>query len=132
CNVSGPPFEPTDTGSRSACKSNWGVFDMVGNVFEWVADWVPASTACPGWGSFSDDTMCLAGASETFGPGALIRGGNWAFGTNAGVFAVNGGLPPPFVRPSDSFFSIGLRCALVVPESALWRFDTRLHGGGRA
>jgi hypothetical protein len=35
------------TGSRSARVSSRGSFDMVGNLFEWVADWVPRSTACP-------------------------------------------------------------------------------------
>jgi hypothetical protein len=36
-----------------------------------VADWVPLSTACTGWGGESDDRMCLAGAStEVGGPGA--------------------------------------------------------------
>ncbi|MGH7287028.1 MAG: formylglycine-generating enzyme family protein [Myxococcota bacterium] len=107
CNVSGPPFEPTDTGSRPGCKSNWGASDMVENVFEWVADWVPASTACPGWGSFSDDFMCLSGASETTqGPGALFRGGSWSDGSLAGVFAVFGS-----DHPSNSADFIGLRCA---------------------
>ncbi len=50
--------------------------------------------ACPGWGSFSDDVMCLAGASTTAGPGALIRGGGFGFGSSTGVFAVNGLLCP--------------------------------------
>lgn len=58
---------------------------MVGNVTEWTADWVPQSTACPGWSGFSGDTMCLSGASTTaFGPGALLRGGFFFGGTNAG------------------------------------------------
>src|SRR5262249_4148425 len=34
------------TGARSSCVSARGAFDMVGNVYEWVADWVPRSTAC--------------------------------------------------------------------------------------
>src|SRR5437667_443931 len=29
---------PSNTGSRTNCKSSWGVFDMIGNVDEWVAD----------------------------------------------------------------------------------------------
>jgi formylglycine-generating enzyme required for sulfatase activity len=106
CNVSGPPFGPSDTGSRSSCKSNWGASDMAGNIQEWVADWVPASTACPGWGSFSDDLNCFGGASETFGPGALFRGGGWAGGAVEGIFKVVGSS-----RPSESSLGFGLRCA---------------------
>jgi len=97
---------PVNTGSRANCKSSWGAFDMVGNVDELVADWLPAPTACPGWGRFSDDFMCLAGASTTIGPTALIRGGNFSHGTGAGVFAVNGSWPP---TPDN--FGAGFRCA---------------------
>jgi formylglycine-generating enzyme required for sulfatase activity len=86
--------DSVDTGSRTACVSRFGAFDMVGNVWEWVADWVPSSTACPGWGSFgnfsTDDSMCLAGASTaTGGPGALIRGGAFDSGIGGGPFSVN-------------------------------------------
>jgi hypothetical protein len=81
------------TGSRSACVSRFGAFDMVGNVWEWVADWVPAGTACPGWGTVdgfsSNDSMCLSGAAtSTGGPGALLRGGDRASRQAAGPFAV--------------------------------------------
>jgi hypothetical protein len=82
------------TGSRSGCVSDVGAFDMVGNLWEWVADWVPLSTVCPGWGGFSDDRMCLAGADAAAGPGALIRGGDFDNGAGAGVFAVYGALVP--------------------------------------
>lgn len=47
----------------------------VGNVFEWVADWVPRSTACVPSLFGSGDQNCLVGASTAAGPGALLRGG---------------------------------------------------------
>lgn len=91
----------------SGCVSDFGLHDMVGNLWEWVADWVPRSTDCPGWGGFSDDTMCLSGASTTAtGPGALIRGGNWFHGTRAGPLAVRG-----VNQPSNSNDIIGFRGA---------------------
>jgi len=93
------------TGTRSSCVSADGVFDMVGNLFEWVADWVPRSTACPGWGGFSNDRMCLAGADTTAGPGALLRGGGYDSGAFAGPLAVNVGMP----SSSDGY--TGFRCA---------------------
>jgi len=73
------------TGSRGACVSSAGAFDMVGNLGEWVADWVGATGACPGWGGLGDDAMCLDGASVVAaGPGVLARGGN---GTPLSSFA---------------------------------------------
>ena len=95
----------TLTGSRSNCTSDVLAFDMVGNAFEWVAEWVPRSTACPGWGAFSDDLMCLAGANETSGPGALNRGGIGSDPSVAGVFTVDASR-----RPQDSSSIIGFRC----------------------
>jgi formylglycine-generating enzyme required for sulfatase activity len=81
---------------------------MVGNLAEWVADWVPAPEFCAGWGGFSDDEMCLSGASTNSNfPGALTRGGAFAAlgGKRAGPAAVH---PfPPFHRTNF----IGFRCA---------------------
>jgi hypothetical protein len=94
------------TGSRSSCVSARGAFDMVGNLYEWVADWVPRATACPGWGGFSNDNMCLSGASTTAnGPGALLRGGDFGHGTAAGPFTVSASFGPSVFGPS-----IGFRC----------------------
>ena len=96
------------TGSRSSCVSAQGASDMVGNLVEWVADWVPRSTACPGWDGFSDDEMCLSGASTTAdGPGALLRGGIFffSFGTSAGPLTVDNR------APSISDPGISFRCA---------------------
>lgn len=102
-NNSGPVL----TGSRSACVSAWGAADMVGNLDEWVAEWVPRSINCPEWGAFSDDVMCFSGASASVqGPGTLIRGGSYLDGANAGPLAVDGSF-----RPSDSVSLVGFRCA---------------------
>ncbi len=101
-------FAAVATGSRSSCVSARGAFDMVGNLDEWVADWVPLSTTCLGWGAFSNDYQCFAGAdtSSTGGPGALLRGGYFVLGANAGPLAVHGNY-----QPSDSYYGIGFRCA---------------------
>jgi len=97
------------TGSRSSCVSSRGTFDMVGNLFEWVADWVPRSTVCGSWSpgvSPTGDIQCVAGADTTGEPGALLRGGGWFDGAGAGPLAVAG---DPV--PSDSSDAIGFRCA---------------------
>jgi formylglycine-generating enzyme required for sulfatase activity len=108
CNTGPNVGLPTLTGARSGCVSARGAFDMVGNLFEWVADWEPAPTSTPGWGGFSDDEMGLAGAtgSSTF-PGALVRGGGFFSGPLAGPLAIDAA--PPDTRGADDF--IGFRCA---------------------
>ena len=40
CNITSGLKASTD--ANPACVSNWGVVNMVGNVWEWVADWVQA------------------------------------------------------------------------------------------
>src|SRR5262245_40030680 len=97
CNVGTSVIEadgqPTDTGSRSNCQSSWGVFDMVGNLDEWVSDWVDnnfglctdSTTAFgfPGTGDF----VCFGGNGSTHIPAPLRRGGFWFAPTGSGVFA---------------------------------------------
>ena len=97
------------TGSRANCRSDMAAFDMVGNVREWMGDWVPRSSAkCLGWGGFSDDFMCLAGADDSSagGPGVIMRGGSFGIGAGAGVFAVSGD-----DLPTDSLMVLGFRAA---------------------
>jgi hypothetical protein len=40
CNTEGGPLDFVPTGSRKKCISNFGVFDMIGNTGEIVADWL--------------------------------------------------------------------------------------------
>src|SRR5262245_57930857 len=106
CNTSGFASLPSLTGARSSCVSARGAFDMVGNMAEWVADWVPQSTDCPGWAGFSNDDMCLAGASTTSNsPGALLRGDPFLLGPLAGPLAVRDS--PLFITTTF----VGFRCA---------------------
>jgi formylglycine-generating enzyme required for sulfatase activity len=106
CNTGGA-VGPTATGSREACVSSWGTYDMVGNLDEWIAEWVPRSTGtCPLWPGDSGDFMCMDGVdSNANEPGALFRGGLWFNGTQAGVFAIGGHVPP-----SRQVRDFGFRC----------------------
>jgi len=109
CNTDNLVPGPSNTGARSACVSSWGAFDMVGNVWEWVADWGSRAEACTNWSAgFGSDLSCIGGDTAGAGtlPGALVRGGLWGNGTNAGVFAVSGNS-----GPSDAFNDVGFRCA---------------------
>jgi hypothetical protein len=104
CNVSSGVV--ANTGAAAGCVSRFGAFDMVGNLTEWVADWVPRASACGSWSFAGDDDQCLAGAQTTGEPGALNRGGNVSSGTDAGPFLVSAIQPP-----SASFIDLGFRGA---------------------
>lgn len=107
---------PIATGSRSACVSSWGAFDMVGGVWEWAGDWedhASPSGCSTDWTSQTGipgaDLSCFGGdGGAGIGqiPGSLSRGGRWDSGTDAGVFSVGGGSDPNTVSGSHGF-----RCA---------------------
>lgn len=110
--LSSPTIFPTrsgaveNTGANPGCVSAWGADDMVGNVSEYVADWLPRSTGPAGSWGFSDDNQDIVGASTNGAPGAVIRGGNDNEQTLAGPFYVRADLDPDF-----SFNAIGFRGA---------------------
>jgi formylglycine-generating enzyme required for sulfatase activity len=106
CVVDAP--EPGPTGTQT-CISEWGVYDMVGNVWELVADLVPTAALCtdpifPG----TEDRNCTRNVTATEPtPGAVLRGGAYNLEQESGVFAMvwQG-------ASQTSSNNIGFRCAL--------------------
>jgi len=106
-------FLPVPTGSRSACVSNWEVNDMIGNLWEWVADWVPGigALSAPSNELYAHDTIASTTAAGSQGsglnfPAAIYRGANGRDWIASGVFAYAAAR-----APSDSADDIGFRCA---------------------
>jgi formylglycine-generating enzyme required for sulfatase activity len=85
--------------------NDWGLYDMLGNVSEWVGDW--ESDKLPG-GSVRDPAGPTAGSiTATGGPRRVFRGGSWNF--RPGLLAAGnrmGNLPNLRER------SLGFRLAL--------------------
>jgi formylglycine-generating enzyme required for sulfatase activity len=104
CNITGT--SRVNTGARSSCVSDAGAFDMVGNLWEWVADWGDLSSTCTIWDAVHGNDITCVGGNGTGGiPGALARGGYFKSGTAAGVFAATAS-EPSLVTPL-----VGFRCA---------------------
>jgi formylglycine-generating enzyme required for sulfatase activity len=104
------------TGARSECVSNWRVFDMVGNVAEWVEDWVQDNEDIDAGTS----SIALYGFDTIFGideafpeahrfPAAILRGGHFLGGgpKQDGVFWLDANS-----TPSETSIAFGFRCAL--------------------
>src|SRR6266446_635676 len=98
------------------CTSDVGAYDMVGNVSEWVADWIDRKDAnvCTTWpADYGTDLACIGhldGDDENL-PAAIFRGLNRGFmltnrATDAGVYAFLA-----IDAPSKSRVSVGFRCA---------------------
>lgn len=114
------------TGAHSGCVSTYGVYDLVGNVWEWVdanvSDGKYAGRDLPSEGYVTEaDVAGVAGAtgatpSDAFGGDywfvnkeglrGVFRGGFYAMEEKAGIYSVNATMPPSFVGNA-----VGFRCA---------------------
>lgn len=123
--------------SDNACVSNWGVSDMVGNLNEWVADWIQGpggvslASINPTWDPNGQKAASpeyggdhSGGVNDSFHnnapqtgtgpraainpfPGAIYRGGMWSSGSLAGVFMLDAQ-----DAPSSLNNALGFRCAM--------------------
>ena len=92
-------------GSRSTCISAWGINDMVGNTWEWVADWDEEGEETGTLPlAYGNDEIQIGHPTPTGQAGAMLRGGNAFSNAGAGVFALITNS-----EPSDSNVAFGFR-----------------------
>ena len=115
CVVSGSVAN--HTGANPGCLSTLQIFDMVGNVWEWVGEWSDMAAACGNWPStFGSAVSCVGGPGGPDYlslPGARHRGGDSEpIAMGAGVFAISDGMAKfEWGDPAYASSGIGFRCA---------------------
>ena len=106
CNVD--TGSVANTGANAGCVSRFGANDMVGNLFEYAADWdEQAGTPC----ALGDDFACVGRAdteASTRLPAVFLRGGSYTLGTGSGPFAV---VADDLPNQSSGFTPFGFRGA---------------------
>ncbi|MFO0761079.1 MAG: SUMF1/EgtB/PvdO family nonheme iron enzyme [Byssovorax sp.] len=130
CNTVSSVLGPRNTGVGvgaavdASCVSDWGVQDMIGNLWEWTDEWYAGLADASGtysgtstWGDASlyhgDGTWNIAGkACQNVGcptnlPAAGLRGGSWATGPLSGIFTLS-----LYTTPAYWDMYVGLRCVL--------------------
>ncbi len=94
--------DTSGVGSYPSGASPYGVLDMAGNVWEWVADWYAGDYY--DMSPYSNPTGPLSGFYK------VLRGGHWARSWDDIRVA-----PRPYASPEYSRYFVGFRCAADAP-----------------
>jgi len=93
--------DTTEVGRSESGKSPYGMYDMAGNVWEWVNDW------------YDSDYYGSSPSSNPLGPASgedrVLRGGSWGIYDIYVRSAVRGDVAPGF------YYYVGFRCARSLP-----------------
>lgn len=105
-----------NTGLGTACQSDWGAQDMIGNAQEWTSEWyagvgdaaVPNGVWTSGFnsdytGNIVSSAIDLTGAPVVGLPSVGRRGGNFSSGVGGGVFAFDLNAAPSFAGDGNGF-----------------------------
>jgi formylglycine-generating enzyme required for sulfatase activity len=90
----------SEAGFYTSGKSPYGAYDMVGNVWEWVADWYSAN--------YYENLFANNPTGPISGQSRVLRGGSW---TAFDIRVSN----RKGVAPDSATFDIGFRCASPAP-----------------
>jgi formylglycine-generating enzyme required for sulfatase activity len=95
-------FDTTPVGNYESGRSPYGLYDMAGNVWEWVNDW------------YDENYYQYSPSSNPLGPDSgryrVLRGGSWLIDDSSVRSAIHYGN-----SPDVGDVNIGFRCAQDVP-----------------
>lgn len=99
--------DTTKVGSYESGQSPYGVYDMAGNVWEWVADWYDANY----YVTLGENARNPQG--PTSGKYRVLRGGSWYYDLPG--ISIGGGIPSADRSRIDPWYATsatGFRCAM--------------------